>query len=81
MVEGIIGMYDMGLIFEVTDGMGIDRESISVPLGKEDPGTVRKLPTGEVEIVVPESVPLEDWLATLQAYLEELGYEMEEEQD
>ena len=71
----------MGLIFQVTDAMGIDRESISVPLGKEDPGAVRKLPTGEVEIVVPESVPLEDWLPTLQAGLEEMGYEMEEEQD
>ena len=59
MVEGIIGMDDMGLIFQVTDAMGIDRESISVPLGKEDPGAVRKLPSGEVEIVVPESVPLE----------------------
>ena len=79
MVESIIGMQDMGLIFQVTDAMGIDRESISVPLGKEDPGAVRKLPTGEVEIVVPESVPLEDWLATLQAGLEELGYEMEED--
>lgn len=79
MVESIIGMHDMGLIFQVTDAMGIDRESISVPLGKEDPGTVRKLPTGEVEIVVPESVPLEDWLATLQSGLEEMGYEMEQE--
>ncbi|MDA0988485.1 MAG: hypothetical protein O2783_05035 [Chloroflexi bacterium] len=69
----------MGLIFEVTDAMGIDRESISVPLGKEDPGAVRKLPAGDVEIVVPESVPLEDWLATLQAELEKLGYEMEQE--
>ena len=46
----------MGLIFQVTDAMGIDRESISVPLGKEDPGAVRKLPTGEVEIVVPETM-------------------------
>ena len=79
MVEGIIGMHDMGLIFEVTDAMGIDRESISVPLGKEDPGTVQKLPTGDIEIVVPESVPLEDWLPTLQQELEKLGYEMEQE--
>ena len=81
MAENIIGMYDMGLIFQVTDAMGIDRESISVPLGKEDPGAVRKLPTGDVEIVVPESVALENWLATLQSCLEDLGYEMEEEQD
>lgn len=79
MVEGIIGMHEMGLIFQVTDAMGIDRESISVPLGKEDPGAVRRLPTGDVEIVVPDSVPLEEWLATLQAELEKLGYEMEME--
>ena len=71
----------MGLIFQVTDAMGIDRESISVPLGKEDPGAVRKLPTGEVEIVVPETMPLEEWLPTLEAGLVELGYELEEEQD
>jgi hypothetical protein len=40
---------------------------------------VRKLPTGDIEIVVPESVRLEDWLITLQAELEKLGYEMEQE--
>jgi hypothetical protein len=79
MVESIIGMRDMGVIFEVTDAMGINRESISVPLGKEDPGAVRKLPTGDIEIVIPESIPLEDWLATLQEELEKLGYELEQE--
>lgn len=78
MVEGIIGMEDMGLIFEVTDAMGIDRESISVPLEKEDPGAVRRLPNGEIEIVVPVSVPREEWVETLRAELEKLGFEMEE---
>ena len=78
MVEGIIGMDDMGLIFGVTDAMGIDRESISVPLEKEDPGAVRRLPNGEIEIVVPESVPEEEWVETLRAELEKLGFEMEE---
>jgi hypothetical protein len=78
MVEGMIGMEDMGLIFEVTDAMGIDRESISVPLGKEDPGAVRLLSNGEIEIVVPESVPTEEWVATLRVELEKLGFEMEE---
>ena len=79
MVEGIIGMEDMGRIFEVTDAMGIDRESISVPLDKEDPGAVRMLPGGEIEIVVPESVPAEEWAATLRDELEKLGFEVEEE--
>ncbi len=78
MVEGMIGMEDMGLIFEVTDAMGIDRESISVPLGKEDPGVVRLLSNGEIEIVVPESVPTEEWVATLRVELEKLGFEVEE---
>ena len=78
MVEGIIGMEDMGLIFEVTDAMGIDRESISVPLGKEDPGAVSLLSNGEIEIVVPESVPTEEWVATLRVELEKLGFEVEE---
>ena len=79
MVEGIIGMEDMGRIFEVTDAMGIDRESISVPLDKEDPGAVRMLPGGEIEIVVPASVPAEEWAATLRDELEKLGFEVEEE--
>ena len=79
MVEGIIGMEDMGRIFEVTDAMGIDRESISVPLDKEDPGAVRMLPGGEIEIVVPESVPAEEWVATLRDELQKLGFEVEEE--
>ncbi len=78
MVEGMIGMEDMGLIFEVTDAMGIDRESISVPLGKEDPGAVRLLSNGEIEIVVPESTSTEEWVATLRVELEKLGFEMEE---
>ena len=49
MSEDIIGMREMGAIFTVTDEYGVDREEISVPLGKEDPGAVRRLPTGEVE--------------------------------
>ena len=52
MTEDIIGMREMGAIFSVTDGFGISREQISVPLEKEDPGVVRRLPTGEIEIVV-----------------------------
>ena len=79
MTEGIIGMHEMSLIFEVTDAMGIDRESVSVPLGKEDPGDVRRMPGGEIEIVVPESVPMEEWVPTLRQGLEGLGFVWEGE--
>ena len=64
MTEDIISMYDMGVIFDVTDSMGIDRESVSVELGKEDPGKVFKLEADVIEIVVPVSVPIEEWAKT-----------------
>ena len=80
MEDDTIGMEDMFLIFEVTDALGIDREMVSVPLGKEDPGVVRLLDTGEVEIVVPASVPLEEWTDTLKAELIALGLEFDEEE-
>ena len=79
MEDDTIGMEDMFLIFEVTDALGIDREMVSVPLGKEDPGSVQLLSTGEVEIVVPASIPLEQWTDTLKAELVALGFENEEE--
>ena len=81
MSEDIIGMREMGAIFSITDGFGVDREQISVPLGKEDPGAVRRLPTGEIEIVVPLTVPIEEWLNTLKSGLEELGYAPTDEQE
>ena len=74
MSEDIIGMREMGAIFTVTDEYGVDREEISVALRKEDPGAVRRLPTGEVEIVVPLSMAIEDWLGTLRNGLEEIGF-------
>lgn len=80
MDEEIIGMRDMGAIFSVTDEYGVDREEISVPLGKEDPGVVRKLPTGEVEIVVPVSLEVDDWLGILRDGLEKLGFSAIERQ-
>lgn len=74
MTGDIIGMADMIAIFGVTDGLGVDREHISVPLGKEDPGRVTRLPSGEIEIVVPLSVPTQAWLDTLRERLEDLGF-------
>ena len=74
MPEDIIGMEDMNAIFGVTDEMGIDREKISVPLEKEGHGAVRKLATGELEIVVPLDVATDEWLAFLRGGLEEMGF-------
>ena len=73
-MEDIIGMADMGLIFEVTDDLDIDREAVRVELTKEDSGSVRRGAGGDIEIVVPLSTPLEEWLPTLKAELQRLGF-------
>ena len=74
MADEIIGMADMGVVFAVTDALSIDRELISVPLEKEDPGSVKRLASGEVEIVVPLTVPQDAWVKRLMADLRELGF-------
>lgn len=74
-MEDMISMEDMGLVFQVTDELGIDRESIRVELTKEDPGSVERREDGAIEIVVPLSTSLDEWLPTLDSELRTLGYE------
>lgn len=71
----------MMAIYEVTDRFGIDRETISVPLDKEGDGSARKGPGGGLEITAPAAVSTKKWLPTLQAELERLGYELENDED
>ena len=73
-MENIINMSDMGFVFEITDSMGIDRENVSVPLEKSGIGYVQTMPDGTVEIIIPESISMEEWQETLKINLESLGY-------
>ena len=67
---------DMEAVFKVTDDLGIHRESITVPLGKRDPGGVKDLGGGQLQISLPESTPAEQWAeTTLREELAALGYE------
>jgi hypothetical protein len=73
----IITMEDMAAVYDVLDELGIDRESINVELGKEDPGAWGKGDGGMmkrevIEITLPLTIPLADWLPTLKAGLQEL---------
>jgi len=52
-------------ILELTDGLEISREAIEIPLSPENPGVVRRLANGKIEIVVDADVPFDDWLSTL----------------
>ena len=84
MPDEIISMQDMGVIFSVTDPMGIHRESVSVELTKEDPGSIGRSPSGVLEITVPETGTIEEFCQRLQTELEALGYtiqDLEEDED
>jgi hypothetical protein len=76
-MDEIITMEDMEAVYEVTDELGIDRESLNVELGKEDPGSWAKGDGGMMKreviaITLPLTTPLAEWLPTLKTGLQEL---------
>ena len=81
MPEDIIDMQDMDRIFSVTDPMGIHRESVRVDLSKEDPGSIGRTDAGIIEIIVPESGAIEEFVQRLQDELKSMGYVAEELDD
>ncbi|MDF0643902.1 MAG: hypothetical protein P0111_07715 [Nitrospira sp.] len=54
-------------ILELTDRLGLNREWVEIPLSPEQPGLVRRLANGKLEIVVDADEPFELWLASLEA--------------
>jgi hypothetical protein len=71
-----INQTDMETVFAVTDELGIHRESVTVPLGRRDPGGVKQMGGGMLQITLPESVDTAEWTAgPLRELLAELGYE------
>ena len=75
MAEELIGMDDMATIFEVTDALGIHRESVRVELTKEDPGSIQKVADGMVEITLPVNESVEIFCRKLRIDLEAMGFE------
>ena len=55
----------MNRLFEVTDEIPLDRESIEVPLLMEGDGRVRRTAKGKIEITLPDSDDLGPFLAGL----------------
>lgn len=73
-MPGPISQADMEAIFAVTDALGIDREAIVVPLGRKDPGAVRRQ-GAQIQITLPASTPAAAWSETLRGELAKLGYQ------
>ena len=81
MPDEIISMADMSVIFSITDQMGIHRESVTVELTKEDPGSIGSGPAGIIEITIPESGTVQEFSQRLQSELEAMGYELQDLDD
>jgi hypothetical protein len=61
----VVTMKEIDAIFVVTDGLGIHREMLVIPLGPATPGRVRRLSSGKLEITVDAARPIEDWVKDL----------------
>ena len=61
----VVTMKEIDAIFEVTDGLGIHREMLVIPLGPGSPGRMRRMPSGKLEIVVDAERPIEEWVKEL----------------
>jgi hypothetical protein len=68
-----VGMAEIQKIFEITDPLGIHRESLMIPLGPKNPGSVRRKPNGKFEIVVDASMDFDTWLKGLAEALRAAG--------
>ena len=75
MAEDLITMEDMAMIIEVTDALGIHRESVRVELNKEDPGSLQRVADGMVEITLPANESVEVFCRKLRIDLEAMGFE------
>ena len=75
MAEDLITMEDMAMIFEVTDALGIHRESVRVELNKEDPGSIQRVADGMVEITLPVNESVDVFCRKLRIDLEAMGFE------
>ena len=75
MAEDLITMEDMAAIFEVTDALGIHRESVRVELNKEAPGSIQKVADGMVEITLPANESVQVFCRKLRIDLEAMGFE------
>jgi hypothetical protein len=65
MMLDVVTMKEIDAIFEVTDGLGVHREMLVIPLGPGSPGRVRRMPNGKLEIVVDAERPIEEWVKEL----------------
>ena len=68
----MVSFQHISRILEVTDALGLNREWVEIPLSPENPGLVRKLANGKLEIIVDAEQPFEQWLTSLPTQIQQL---------
>ena len=68
----VVSFKQISQILELTDQLGLNRESVEIPLTPASPGMVRKLQNGKIEIVVDADQPFDQWLVTLEGRIKQL---------
>jgi len=61
----VVSFVQISRILELTDQLGLNREWVEIPLSPEQPGLVRRLTNGKLEIIVDADQPFEEWLISL----------------
>jgi len=61
----VVSFAQISRILELTDQLGLNREWVEIPLSPEQPGLVRCLTNGKLEIIVDADQPFEEWLNSL----------------
>ncbi len=69
-----IHLQELDLIYTVTDPLGIDRESVLLEVRKEDPGSIVCTDSGRIQITIPYTGTIQEFLNRLQMELEGMGY-------
>lgn len=71
MGQQAVSFQQISKILEVTDALGLNREWVEIPLTPENPGVVRRLPNGKLEIVVDAEQPFDQWLTGLPTNIQQ----------
>jgi hypothetical protein len=72
MTPQAVSFQQISRILEVTDALGLNREWVEIPLTPENPGAIRCLSNGKLEIVVDAGQSFDQWLTDLPTRIQQV---------
>lgn len=59
-------------IFAILDRLHISREAVVIPLKPQGTGSVKRLPDGKLELIVPADLSFDEWYASLEGAIKDV---------